>query len=137
MENEKLMLDVEIPANTTATVYIPAKNSSSVFESDKMLSAIKARELMLVLRENLAVRRARVTKVFDMAIEHQTISTLGMRGAAFEVGRDSADGVGKINIHGQFHVGCAAGIASGGVGGCTQRGDAIRFGASPEIIHPI
>ena len=41
IENEKLMLDVEIPVNTTATVYIPAKNSSSVFESDKMLSTIK------------------------------------------------------------------------------------------------
>ena len=41
IENEKLMLDVEIPANTTATVYIPAKNSSSVFESDKMLSTIR------------------------------------------------------------------------------------------------
>ena len=41
IENEKLILDVEIPVNTTATVYIPAKNSSSVFESDKMQSTIR------------------------------------------------------------------------------------------------
>lgn len=39
--NGKLKLDIEIPANTTATIYIPAKTAASVSEADKALSASK------------------------------------------------------------------------------------------------
>jgi alpha-L-rhamnosidase len=38
IENDKLLLDVEIPANTTATVYIPAKNADAITESGKSLT---------------------------------------------------------------------------------------------------
>ncbi len=34
-ENEKLILEVSIPANTTATIYVPAKSGSAVMESGK------------------------------------------------------------------------------------------------------
>jgi alpha-L-rhamnosidase len=37
----KLELNVEIPANTTASIYIPAKNEASVTESGKPLNAVK------------------------------------------------------------------------------------------------
>ena len=37
----KLRLTVEIPANTTASVFIPAKNSDSIMESGKPLNAVK------------------------------------------------------------------------------------------------
>ncbi len=41
VEGNKLTLDIEIPANTTATVYIPASDVSQVFEGGKVLSALK------------------------------------------------------------------------------------------------
>jgi len=41
LENSNLLLDVEIPANTTATVYIPADNINAVFESDKPVTKAK------------------------------------------------------------------------------------------------
>jgi alpha-L-rhamnosidase len=31
-------MDIEIPANTTATIFIPAKNASSITESGKAIS---------------------------------------------------------------------------------------------------
>ena len=34
-------MDVEIPANTTATIYVPAKNEASVLESGNALSSSK------------------------------------------------------------------------------------------------
>ncbi|MDF2190352.1 alpha-L-rhamnosidase [Paraflavitalea sp. CAU 1676] len=37
VENGKLLLDVEIPANTTATIYIPANNAGDILESDRPL----------------------------------------------------------------------------------------------------
>lgn len=40
-ENGKLQLDIEIPANTKATVYIPAPTVESIQESGKTLSAVK------------------------------------------------------------------------------------------------
>ena len=40
IENNKIIMDVEIPANTTATVYIPAADKNAVTESDKNLSSI-------------------------------------------------------------------------------------------------
>ncbi|KIC95183.1 alpha-L-rhamnosidase [Flavihumibacter solisilvae] len=39
-ENDELQMTVEIPANTTAKIYIPAANAESVTESGKALSAI-------------------------------------------------------------------------------------------------
>ena len=36
-----LLLDVEIPANTTATVYVPAKDAAAVTESGKALGLVK------------------------------------------------------------------------------------------------
>jgi alpha-L-rhamnosidase len=40
VENDSLLMGVEIPANTTATVYIPAKDANSIKESGKNLSQI-------------------------------------------------------------------------------------------------
>jgi len=41
IENGKLVLDIEIPVNTTATIYIPAKEAGSVTESGKTLAEVK------------------------------------------------------------------------------------------------
>jgi len=38
IESDKIIMDVEIPANTTATVYVPAANADAVTESGKALS---------------------------------------------------------------------------------------------------
>jgi alpha-L-rhamnosidase len=40
VENDRILMDVEIPANTTATVYIPAANADAVTESGKPLSSL-------------------------------------------------------------------------------------------------
>ena len=40
IENNKIIMDVEIPANTTATIYLPAANANAVTESGKALQAI-------------------------------------------------------------------------------------------------
>ncbi|MEO9004268.1 MAG: alpha-L-rhamnosidase C-terminal domain-containing protein, partial [Ginsengibacter sp.] len=40
IENGDVLMDVEIPANTTATVFIPAANSGAVKESGKLLSQV-------------------------------------------------------------------------------------------------
>jgi alpha-L-rhamnosidase len=50
MDNGKLVLDIEIPANTTATIYIPAKQASSVTEGGKMLAELK--EITVAGEEN-------------------------------------------------------------------------------------
>jgi len=39
-ENDSLLMDVEIPANTSATVYIPAIRSSTLTESGKSISTV-------------------------------------------------------------------------------------------------
>ena len=62
-----------------------------------------------IKQQLLAVRGSSVTGEFHMAVEHQAVATFRMRGAAFELGRGGADGIREINIHGQFHFGCAAG----------------------------
>ncbi|HKZ68117.1 MAG TPA: alpha-L-rhamnosidase C-terminal domain-containing protein, partial [Chitinophagaceae bacterium] len=41
LENEKLVLEVEVPVNTTATVYIPATDPSLVTEGGKGLATLK------------------------------------------------------------------------------------------------
>jgi alpha-L-rhamnosidase len=41
IENGKLMLDVDVPANTTATIYIPATSADEVMENGKALTASK------------------------------------------------------------------------------------------------
>ena len=41
IDNNKLFLDIEIPVNTKATIYIPATNVESVKESDQPLSSAK------------------------------------------------------------------------------------------------
>lgn len=40
VKNDSLLMDVEIPANTTATIYIPAKDANSIHESWHALSQI-------------------------------------------------------------------------------------------------
>lgn len=40
VESGKILMDVEIPANTTATIYIPAANADTVTESGKALSTV-------------------------------------------------------------------------------------------------
>ncbi len=39
IDSNKLLLDIEIPVNTTATVYIPATDAGEVTENGKALSA--------------------------------------------------------------------------------------------------
>ena len=39
-ENEHFSMDVEIPANTTAKIYFPAKASDVIMESGKSLSTV-------------------------------------------------------------------------------------------------
>ncbi|MFC1558864.1 family 78 glycoside hydrolase catalytic domain [candidate division KSB1 bacterium] len=41
LENKKLVLDVEIPVNTTATVYMPAESADAVLENGNTLSSLK------------------------------------------------------------------------------------------------
>ncbi len=43
VDADKTYMDVEIPANTTATVFIPAKNAGSVTESGAAVSAVDTR----------------------------------------------------------------------------------------------
>jgi len=45
-EFARTILDIEIPANTTATVYIPAKDGSVLTESDKKLGDVKEIEIV-------------------------------------------------------------------------------------------
>ena len=40
VESDKILMDVEIPANTTATVYVPAAKADDIKESGKALSGI-------------------------------------------------------------------------------------------------
>jgi alpha-L-rhamnosidase len=40
IENDRILMDVEIPANTTAAVFVPAANADDITESGKKLSAI-------------------------------------------------------------------------------------------------
>ena len=40
VENDKIIMDVEIPANTTATVFVPASNASAITENGKALSSV-------------------------------------------------------------------------------------------------
>jgi alpha-L-rhamnosidase len=49
VDGNKLSFHVEIPANTTATVFIPASDASSVFEGGKALTTIK--EIQVVGKE--------------------------------------------------------------------------------------
>jgi alpha-L-rhamnosidase len=46
VEKDSLVMDVEIPANTTATVYIPAKDLGSIKESGKNLPQINGLKVM-------------------------------------------------------------------------------------------
>src|SRR5436190_6116485 len=41
IEKDKLVMDVEVPANTYATVYIPADDQNSITESNSSLSTLK------------------------------------------------------------------------------------------------
>lgn len=41
IEGNQLIMEVEIPVNTTATIYIPAKSANEITESGKLLSASK------------------------------------------------------------------------------------------------
>ena len=41
VENGKLLLDAEIPANTTVTVYFPASTADVIMEGGKSVSAAK------------------------------------------------------------------------------------------------
>ncbi|PSL23380.1 glycoside hydrolase family 78 protein [Chitinophaga ginsengisoli] len=51
LQNGQLSLDVDIPANTTATVYIPAKNNNTVMEGGKPVTAQKEIQLASVDKE--------------------------------------------------------------------------------------
>jgi len=50
IENGRLQLDAEVPANTTAKIYIPAANAESIKEGGKNLSAMK--ELKVIGKED-------------------------------------------------------------------------------------
>ena len=65
---DKIWMDVEIPANTTATVYMPADDAAAVTESGKTLSSIPeikitgTEEGYVVLKLGSGVYRFEVTK---------------------------------------------------------------------------
>jgi alpha-L-rhamnosidase len=46
IEKDSLLMDLEIPANTTATVYIPTKDANTIKESGKNLSQINGLKVM-------------------------------------------------------------------------------------------
>jgi alpha-L-rhamnosidase len=50
VENGKLLIDIEIPANTLATIVVPAPKAESISESGKPLSALK--EIQIAGSEN-------------------------------------------------------------------------------------
>lgn len=50
IENEKLTVEAEIPANTTATIYVPATGAEEVMENGKALVASK--DIQVVGKEN-------------------------------------------------------------------------------------
>lgn len=39
IDRDNLIMDTEIPANTSATIFIPAKNAENIFENGKIISA--------------------------------------------------------------------------------------------------
>jgi alpha-L-rhamnosidase len=41
LQNNRLVLTTEIPPNTTATIFIPAKNADAISEGGKKISGIK------------------------------------------------------------------------------------------------
>lgn len=55
LQNGQLSLDVEVPANTTATVYIPVKNNGAVQESGKPLATQKDIRLVSTGKEQTVV----------------------------------------------------------------------------------
>lgn len=55
LENEKLVLDVEIPANTTATVYIPATDPAFVTENGLALTSLKDAQIVGTDKEYVQV----------------------------------------------------------------------------------
>ena len=55
LDNENFMLDVEVPPNTTATVYIPTGGGNSVMESGKPLSAVPGIKLADAISGYVAV----------------------------------------------------------------------------------
>jgi len=46
LQNGQFVLDVEVPANTTATVYVPVKNGGTVMENGKAVSELKDIKLL-------------------------------------------------------------------------------------------
>lgn len=50
IENNQLLLDVEIPANTYATVYLPTDDAGSITESNNALSSVK--EIKVIGKED-------------------------------------------------------------------------------------
>lgn len=50
LENGKLMLDVELPPNTTSIVYVPAKSAESITESEASISSSK--DIQVIKTEN-------------------------------------------------------------------------------------
>ena len=49
-------LDVEIPANTTAVIYLPAVKSNTVFENGKLITAQKEIKVLGVEKDRLKVQ---------------------------------------------------------------------------------
>jgi alpha-L-rhamnosidase len=45
VDGDKLTMEIEIPVNTTATIYIPATDAAKVSEGGKLISTIRELEL--------------------------------------------------------------------------------------------
>jgi len=56
IENKQLILQVEIPANITATVYIPVTETNDVFENTQLVSADKSIQIIKREKEYLIVK---------------------------------------------------------------------------------
>jgi alpha-L-rhamnosidase len=56
LSDDSLTIDVVIPANTTATIYIPAPDGGRITEGDKPLAAVKDLEIVNIERGTLVVK---------------------------------------------------------------------------------
>lgn len=66
IQDHQLIMDVEIPANTTATIYVPAASAEKVMESGKALSALKDIEVVGTEKEQVILKAGSGKYQFSM-----------------------------------------------------------------------
>lgn len=66
IQDHQLIMDVEIPANTTATIYVPAANAEKIMESGKVLSTLKNIEVVSTEKEQVILKAGSGKYQFSM-----------------------------------------------------------------------